>query len=983
MEIGFREWLIVGAIIVILLIIIDGWRRMRAQSNSLKIDIDDKLSDLGEDTYNPELPLGTARVFKPKPKDNEQKNRSTNSDKSEEKERTKTSAQPPISGANAAQNKVDTKTFVKNSHASVEAKSLLPSVPEEQANGSRVLSNTDNNNDDPNLIAANSKIDNYPTSDESFSEEITSKSHPSTKVNPAEVALTLREAPAAVTSLEKTQTTDDAIIDKTINRDSAPTINIGFSALEPITDSLADPGNPEVDKELFTVPDILKKDNSGKYDITQNSHISSNVNVEELLVPKTEDLSISSAEIGTNSSEGLEAATENTDNIVNNLLHSLALSKQQAVDKTACPELAISDNLEQSQEPNVAASTDIRLDKFEQLLAQREQEGFVSELAPTPAAVQQQNEQPSSYTPIEQLQQELKAAVDEPLSISSVVKVENSYEADDVAVSDSDINGFDEYKAGVNATPIEVIEQARENTYNSENSDTSYDSQKYETVDLSSPVPNYNDAGIPSDLQNSAAVIPVDDHLSEIEILKARLKELAPQEFIQLEQPAEFNELTVVKNENSFKASFDIEAQKIPTADQQAADKLTTVIDDDVSLEDLNSEMAIHQLDSSNSGFADSIELPIAQVASQFDIDQNADPLMDGFQNSIATNDLMSQFEDDLKRDEQAVANELDLPITEIIKKNKVVPAEFSAVDEAKVETLTPTHIDHSQAKNSQENRFEMDPLLDNNKLSESVLSGDNFDDDDQQSTVHSNAEHSVDEGDNLGFTALEQGYDNDPLMAGFEEQETRSKEGLLKSNEKELLDQEQTLNDEINQARDDASRQESLFTESKVTDSIQKKPIAAKKPRKAISNVEDPNTVLIVTVAAKDQYLNGAVLRHLVEACGMEFGDMNVFHRFEDGADQGAVQFSMANGVNPGTFNIESMDDTATPSVSFFMSMDEPIDPKKAFECMIATAETVATHLNGDLLDDDRSVIRPQTKEHYRERVRIHEMNKLRHRVL
>ena len=66
MEIGLREWMIVGAVIVIVLIVVDGWRRMRAQSNSLKIDIDDKLADLGDESYISELPLGTARVFKPK-----------------------------------------------------------------------------------------------------------------------------------------------------------------------------------------------------------------------------------------------------------------------------------------------------------------------------------------------------------------------------------------------------------------------------------------------------------------------------------------------------------------------------------------------------------------------------------------------------------------------------------------------------------------------------------------------------------------------------------------------------------------------------------------------------------------------------------------------------------------------------------------------------------------------------------------------------
>ena len=61
----------------------------------------------------------------------------------------------------------------------------------------------------------------------------------------------------------------------------------------------------------------------------------------------------------------------------------------------------------------------------------------------------------------------------------------------------------------------------------------------------------------------------------------------------------------------------------------------------------------------------------------------------------------------------------------------------------------------------------------------------------------------------------------------------------------------------------------------------------STQKARKAISNIDDPNAVLIVTVVAKEHYLNGAALRRVVEACGMEFGDMEVFHRFEDGRIQ------------------------------------------------------------------------------------------------
>jgi FtsZ-interacting cell division protein ZipA len=89
-----------------------------------------------------------------------------------------------------------------------------------------------------------------------------------------------------------------------------------------------------------------------------------------------------------------------------------------------------------------------------------------------------------------------------------------------------------------------------------------------------------------------------------------------------------------------------------------------------------------------------------------------------------------------------------------------------------------------------------------------------------------------------------------------------------------------------------------------------------------------------------------------------------------------------MTNAVAPGTFDPEHLEQLQTPAVSFFMSMSEPDDPMNAYECMLATAETLAKHLDGDLLDEDRSVMRPQTKEHYRERIREFEMHNRTRRV-
>lgn len=152
---------------------------------------------------------------------------------------------------------------------------------------------------------------------------------------------------------------------------------------------------------------------------------------------------------------------------------------------------------------------------------------------------------------------------------------------------------------------------------------------------------------------------------------------------------------------------------------------------------------------------------------------------------------------------------------------------------------------------------------------------------------------------------------------------------------------------------------------------------------RPVLEKAPDPESVLAITVLAGESLpIPGATLLPLVNACGMRFGDMNIFHRFEDGIEAGAVQFSMASAINPGTFDLNSMDQMTTCGLTFFMSMEEPRDVMNAFECMLATAETVAKHMGAELLDENRSVLRPQTKEHYRQRIRDFGMRNLSRRV-
>lgn len=147
-------------------------------------------------------------------------------------------------------------------------------------------------------------------------------------------------------------------------------------------------------------------------------------------------------------------------------------------------------------------------------------------------------------------------------------------------------------------------------------------------------------------------------------------------------------------------------------------------------------------------------------------------------------------------------------------------------------------------------------------------------------------------------------------------------------------------------------------------------------------SNVEaaEPQ-VLALSVTARETF-SGVKLFKLVEACGMEFGEMDIFHRFEDDKGEGAIQFSMVNGVKPGSFDLSQREVFSTPAVSFFLQMGEPADLMNAFECMLATAQCVADNLKGEVKDENHSVMRPQTIEHYRQQIRDFERRRLTRRA-
>jgi cell division protein ZipA len=137
-------------------------------------------------------------------------------------------------------------------------------------------------------------------------------------------------------------------------------------------------------------------------------------------------------------------------------------------------------------------------------------------------------------------------------------------------------------------------------------------------------------------------------------------------------------------------------------------------------------------------------------------------------------------------------------------------------------------------------------------------------------------------------------------------------------------------------------------------------------------ANRPEAREVIVINVLARQgDDFRGKQLKYLFEACGLEFGDMDIYHRHEGADTISPVQFSVANAVEPGTFRPEQMDSLTTPGISFFMSMPGPSDILQAFDFMLETAQCVVRNLGGELKDERRSVMTPQTAEHCRQRIR------------
>jgi len=116
----------------------------------------------------------------------------------------------------------------------------------------------------------------------------------------------------------------------------------------------------------------------------------------------------------------------------------------------------------------------------------------------------------------------------------------------------------------------------------------------------------------------------------------------------------------------------------------------------------------------------------------------------------------------------------------------------------------------------------------------------------------------------------------------------------------------------------------------------------------------ETPETVIVLTLmAGEGMTLAGPIILKVLQGLGLQHGEMGIFHYFVGGSN--TPLFSVANILEPGSFDLNKMEAIETPGLALFMQLPAMIDGAKAMESLLHKSQQMAAELNGTLCNEKR----------------------------
>lgn len=113
-----------------------------------------------------------------------------------------------------------------------------------------------------------------------------------------------------------------------------------------------------------------------------------------------------------------------------------------------------------------------------------------------------------------------------------------------------------------------------------------------------------------------------------------------------------------------------------------------------------------------------------------------------------------------------------------------------------------------------------------------------------------------------------------------------------------------------------------------------------------------------------------GEFIIQALNAVGLRFGDMEIFHHFGAGKLKTEKPlFSVANMVEPGSFDLKRIERFSTVGLVFFLQLPASLDGAVSFELFLNTAQRLTESLGGVLYADPKTPL---------DSLRIEEMRKV-----
>jgi cell division protein ZipA len=137
----------------------------------------------------------------------------------------------------------------------------------------------------------------------------------------------------------------------------------------------------------------------------------------------------------------------------------------------------------------------------------------------------------------------------------------------------------------------------------------------------------------------------------------------------------------------------------------------------------------------------------------------------------------------------------------------------------------------------------------------------------------------------------------------------------------------------------------------------------------------QDFDKIVSLYVAARAGHtLRGEDIVVAAEKTGLTFGHMNVFHRLVENHPERGPIFSMANIMQPGSFDMAHIRELETPAIAFFLTLPAPLTALDAWEKLLPNVQRMAELLDGVVLDDGRNALGRQRIMHIREELRAYD---------